>query len=60
MPDAASIVAMEVLLLLHVPPAGVLLSVVVIPAQVFAEPVIAAGSGFTDIMTALAQPVDNV
>ncbi len=41
-PDVEPIVAIDGALLAHVPPAGVQLSVVVLPAQIFKDPVICA------------------
>lgn len=49
-----------VLLLDHVPPAGVLLSVVVRPTHTVAGPVIAVGNALTVATTEEAQPVGNV
>ena len=46
-PVDTSIVATEVLLLLHVPLAGVQLIVVLLPKQTEAGPVITAGAEFT-------------
>ena len=46
-PDDDPIAAIDVLLLDHVPPAGVLLNVPVAPWQPANAPVIASGSGFT-------------
>lgn len=42
-PDDEFIVATPVLLLVHVPPAGVLVSVCVVPTHIEAEPAIAEG-----------------
>ena len=49
-------VAMSVLLLLHEPPAGVLLSVVVRPAQTLSVPVIVVGNALTVIGEVAEQP----
>lgn len=43
-------------LLLHVPPAGVLFSVVIEPAQTVSAPPIAAGKGFTVTLTGSVVP----
>jgi len=50
---AASIVAMDVGLIVHVPDGVVLASSVVWPTHVVREPVIGLGSGFTDIVRVL-------
>jgi hypothetical protein len=47
------------LLLLHVPPAGELLSVEELPVQIDAEPAIALGDAFTENNIVAAQPVGN-
>ena len=49
-------VATPVLLLLHTPPAVVLLKVVVDPWHTDATPVIAAGNGFTVTVTVVLPP----
>ena len=49
-------VALEVLLLLQVPPDVALLSEVVLPAQTTAVPVIAPGTGFTVAVRVVWQP----
>ncbi len=46
-------------LLAHVPPAGVLVSVVVVPGQMLVDPAMAAGTGFTVTVTALEHPVPS-
>jgi hypothetical protein len=50
-------VATELLLLLHVPPVDVFVSVVVIPKHTTGVPVIAAGSGLTVTSAVEIQPV---
>ena len=50
-------VATLVLLLLHAPPNVALLSTLVCPAHTVAIPVMAAGTGFTEIIVVLKQPV---
>jgi hypothetical protein len=47
-------------LLLHVPPPVVLLSVVVYPTHSTAEPVRAAGNVFTVTVAVVKHPVNNV
>ena len=47
------------LLLLHVPPAGVPVSVVVLPAQIVVVPVMGAGSAFTVATAVLKQPLGD-
>jgi hypothetical protein len=56
-PDEASTVAIDVLLLDHVPPADALEKVVVPPAHIKAVPVMAAGEPFTVITPVDKQPV---
>ena len=56
-PDA---VAIAVLLLLHVPPATVLESVVVNPTQTLLVPVMDAGIGLTVTLVTEVQPAGNV
>lgn len=56
MPEAGSIVAIDVPALLHVPPAEPSLSCEATPTQIVAGPVIAAGNGFTTTDTLVAQP----
>ena len=51
-------VAIEVLLLLHVPPLTLLLSVVVAPTHMLAVPVMAGGAAKTVTAIVVAQPVD--
>jgi hypothetical protein len=46
--------------MVHVPPEGRQLSVVVPPTQTFAAPVIKPGSALIVTMAVLRQPVDNV
>jgi hypothetical protein len=53
-------VAMAILLELHEPPVVILDNVVVRPTQNEADPVMAAGKGFTVITMLVKQPVDNV
>jgi hypothetical protein len=60
MPVEGFTVATDGLLLVHVPPAGVLLSVAVIPIQTFEPPVIDAGKALTVRSTVCAQPVPTV
>jgi len=48
--------AIEVLLLLHVPPLTVLLSGLFCPPQIIGSPVIVAGTGYTLATTDLVQP----
>ncbi len=56
-PDEISTEAIDVLLLVHVPPTETLEKVVVAPAQIVAIPVMSAGEPFT-VMTAVdRQPV---
>ncbi len=57
-PDVGSIDAIEVLLLLHVPPVTELLSVVVPPRQTPVMPVIGGGVGLTVNTLVVMQPVD--
>jgi hypothetical protein len=59
-PVVVLMVATAVLLLNHVPPAGVLLSVVVSPTHIVGSPVIVVGSGFTVLVTTNEQVVGNV
>ncbi len=59
MPDPAPIVALVVLLLLHVPPGGVLVSVRVPPRHTVGVPVIAVGIAFTVIVAVAKQLVGN-
>lgn len=59
-PDIASTEAIEGLLLLHVPVAGIEFNVVVSPRQTFKGPVIVPGNGFTVIICVAAQPVGIV
>lgn len=49
-----------VLLLVHVPPVGVLLSVLANPRHADREPLIVDGNGFTLMLVVVRQPVDNV
>lgn len=60
MPVPAPTDAIPALLLLHVPPVVVLLSVVAEPTHTAAVPVMAAGSALIVTVTVLAQPVPNV
>lgn len=57
-PSAEPIVATVRLLLAHVPPVGVELSVVAEPMQIAAVPVITLGIGFTVTSRVVEQPVD--
>ena len=59
-PDAGSIVATGVLSLLHVPPATVLLRVVVVPEHNVVTPVIADGGTLTVSTVVVVQPADDV
>ena len=52
-------VAIAGLLLVHVPPAGEPVSVVVVPWQVLSAPLIGAGGAFTNITTDVLQPVSG-
>jgi hypothetical protein len=52
-------VATDGVLLLHVPPVVVLLTVVVSPAHTCSVPVMAAGSGFTVTVAVRIQPVPS-
>jgi hypothetical protein len=54
---AASMVATDVLLLAHVPPADVLVNVVVAPGHIPIVPVIASGNGLTVTTANALQPV---
>ena len=58
-PVDGSTVATEVVLLVHVPPETVLLSVVAEPIQTEAVPVIVDGSAFTVTTVVVLQPVPN-
>ena len=60
MPEVAPIVAIAVLLLVHVPPAAVLVSVVVEPIHTSAVPAIEAGKGFTVNEAVRIQPAVEV
>jgi hypothetical protein len=60
MPVVAPIVAIAVLLLVHVPPVAVLVSVVEEPIQTAAAPVIEAGNGFTVNDAVRIQPAVEV
>ena len=63
MPDTTPVAEIEpsaILLLLHVPPAGVLFSEVVSPKQTLVVPVIAVGNALTVTIVDTLQPVDNV
>jgi hypothetical protein len=55
----APTVATAVLLLAHVPPAGVSDKVVVVPTQKFVLPLIGAGNGLTVIPAVAMQPVGS-
>jgi hypothetical protein len=58
-PDEEPMPALAVVPLTHVPPAGVLFSVPVEPAQSADVPVNAAGKGFTDTIAVDTQLVGN-
>ena len=58
-PDA-EIVAMDVALLLHIPPVGEQLTFAVLPTQTDVAPVILSGSAFTVTMTDMLHPVNVV
>lgn len=60
MPDDEPIVATDVVPLVHVPPAGVLVSDVALPSQTVKEPVIEVGNGLTVIVVVVRQPVGSV
>ena len=49
-----------VLLLLHVPPAGVEFNVVVKPIHTLSDPVIVVGFGFTVTIAVVIHPVESV
>ena len=59
MPDVP-IVATPVLLLAHVPPVGVLLSVDVLPTHTTGDPIINPGSGLIVTVVVVRQPVGRV
>jgi hypothetical protein len=56
-PVPAPTVALDVLLLVHVPPPGLLLSVVVLPTHTAAVPLIDDGAVVTETIFVAAQPV---
>lgn len=56
-PEVVLIVPTTVFTLSHVPPAGVLLKVVVPPTHILLLPVIAPGSGFTVSIAVATQPL---
>ena len=56
-PEDEPMVAIAVLLLLHVPPVGASLNVIVDPEQTLLGPEIFPGNGFTVIVVAAIQPV---
>lgn len=56
-PVAATIVATEPVLLVHVPPVGVLLSIVLLPTHIIRLPVIAEGTGCTVMASVATQPL---
>ena len=58
-PVPGATVASEVLLLVHVPPAGVEFKVVVSPTQIAVVPVKAVGVGLTTTVAVVVQPVGN-
>ena len=59
-PDAVPTLAIEILLLLHVPPPEVLVKVDVAPTQTTGVPPIAAGVGLTVSPVHAIQPVGSV
>ena len=59
-PFEAPTVPVAVMLLLHVPPAGVPLRVVVLLTHTASVPLIAVGSGFTVTTAVARQPVESV
>ncbi len=59
-PVVGPTVTVDVPVVVQVPPAGLLLSVVVAFTQMLVMPVIVAGSAFTVIIAVRWQPVDNV
>ena len=56
LPDVATIVAIAVLLLVHVPPGNVFVSVVELPSHTLAMPPIAEGRGVMVSLKSVAQP----
>lgn len=60
MPVLKPIISIVGLLLLHIPPAVISLSVVDAPGHIVVLPVIVAGTGFTVIPDELLQPVGSV
>ncbi len=60
MPDEIPIGAVNISLLTHVPPAGVLVKVVVPVTQIEAAPPKAVGSALTETVVVLRQPVGSV
>jgi len=58
-PEAAPIVATVVVPLLHAPPSGVAVNVVLLPAQMLSVPPIADGVVFTVATAVTVQPVPN-
>jgi hypothetical protein len=58
-PEVASTVPAAALLLLHVPPVDVLLSVVVAPTETVAVPVLAGRPAFTVTFVIAKQPAPN-
>jgi hypothetical protein len=59
-PVSEPTVAIEVLLLLQVPPGVILLKFAVVPTQADKGPVIRAGSGFTVITAVAMQPEESI
>jgi len=59
-PEDAPIFATDVVPLAHVPPAGVLVRVDVLPSQIDNVPDIVVGSGFTVIVVVVMQAVGSV
>lgn len=59
-PEVDPIVAIDVLLLVHVPPVDASDSVVILPTHTAIVPVIAAGNGLTVNANVVKQPAGNV
>lgn len=60
MPEVRPTVAIDVLPLVHVPPATASLSVVEVPMHIFVPPLIVAGAVVTMIVVVVIQPVGSV
>lgn len=60
MPVPEMIVATDVLLLLHMPPEGVLERAVLLPEQTVSVPAIAVGSAFTVTTAVVTHPLPDV